>query len=339
MSSLSDLQEGGRRPGHGVTPVIRGLGAHRLLESDTRMIVTGAGGWLGLATLEMLHSILGQAFQRRVVCFGSSARVLTLRGGTQIAQQPLAALADLSCQPSLVLHLAFLTQQKNMAMSADEFVEANRGIAQQVSATLERVGALGIFVASSGAAYLADRAGGPESKELYGWLKLEDEARFDRWRRETGKAAVIARVFNLSGPYINRRSSYALASFVADALANRPISIRATNRVYRSYVSIEELMSVAVGVLTDRPGKTVKFDTAGEATYELGEIAEAVQVALGRDLGVRRPPLSSEQSSDRYVGDGKAFAALRRELSVPELALPDQIRQTAAYMAEFPDES
>jgi nucleoside-diphosphate-sugar epimerase len=284
----------------------------------------------------MLHGLLGEAFLRRVACFGATSRILTLRGGAEIPQRPLASLSELPAAPSLVLHLAFQTKGV-MTLPAGEFTNANRAISNQVHTALDRIGAEAIFLASSGAAYLADSAETSPFKRLYGSLKLEDERKFGAWAEVNGKTSVIARVFNLSGPYINNRSHYALACFIADVLANRPIDIRATNRVYRSYTSIEEVMSVVFGALTGPDEMAYAFDTAGEATHEVGEIAEAVALALGHRFGIQRPPLRLGEPEDRYAGDGGAFHILRRELGVPLIDLTGQIKQTARFMAGHPE--
>lgn len=215
-------------------PALAGVGAGRLAEGGRRIVVTGAGGWLGLASLEMLADLLGDAFAERVTCFGARPRMLRLRGGAEIAQRPLPELSQLPPAPSLVLHLAFITQGPAMTLDAEGYVAANRALSATVRSALDRIGAEAVFQASSGAAHLADPAGGPQSKALYGWLKREDEEAFADWARRRGARAVIGRVFNLSGPYINRRSTYALASFIADALAGRPVRVGAGTPVWRS---------------------------------------------------------------------------------------------------------
>jgi hypothetical protein len=53
---------------------------------------------------------------------------------------------------------------------------------------------------------------------------------------------------------------------------------------------------------------------------------------------VRRPGLTRDVP-DRYVGDGARFRALRYEFGVRPISFPEQIRQTADYMAEWPDET
>ena len=45
-------------------PALTGLGAERLADSGERVVITGAGGWVGLATLEILHGLFGEAFHR-----------------------------------------------------------------------------------------------------------------------------------------------------------------------------------------------------------------------------------------------------------------------------------
>jgi UDP-glucuronate decarboxylase len=312
---------------------LTGAGAARLRDGPWRVVVVGAGGWLGLATLELLHALFGDVFPERVTCFGSTARTLALRGRLTVEQQPLSRLAGLPARPTLVLHLAFLTQEKAKAMPEADYIAANRGISGVVLEALDTIGADGVFLPSSGAVYMVDQPEAQASMRLYGRLKRDDEAAFADWSRRRRKRAVIARVFNLSGPYINKQSSYALACFIADALAGRPIEIRATRPVLRSYVAISELMSVAFGALTDGEAGPVLFDTAGENIYEMSDIAAVVEDTLGHGRGVRRPPLT-ESEPDRYTGDGAVYRRLRALLGIEPVAFTLQVEETSRFMAQ-----
>jgi UDP-glucuronate decarboxylase len=313
-------------------PVFSGVGAERLRTGPWRVVVVGAGGWLGLATLEMLHGLLGAQFHDRVACFGSGFRTLTLRGGASIDQQPLAELARLPMAPSLILHLAFLTQEKAKTMTEQAYVEANRAISDQVLNALDVIGAVGVFVPSSGAVYMADQAGAERSKQLYGSLKRDEERRFAAWGESRGSNVVIARVFNLSGPYINKQTSYALACFIADALAGQPITIRAAKPVLRSYVAVCELMSIVLGALTGPVQGPILFDTVGDDVYEMAEIAQVVGEVLHHDRGFDRPALQ-DGDIDRYVGDGSTYGLLRRLNNVTPVSFAEQVRETARYMS------
>src|SRR5689334_7183926 len=102
-----------------------------LAKSSDRILVTGAGGWIGRATLELLHNTLGtEAFDTRVVALGSADRELQLRDGTRIRQRSLVEIANLDARPSIVLHLAFLTKDRAERMDEAEYIRANRAVSE-----------------------------------------------------------------------------------------------------------------------------------------------------------------------------------------------------------------
>jgi nucleoside-diphosphate-sugar epimerase len=314
-------------------PSLTGLGARRLQDTPWRIVVAGAGGWMGLAALEELHGLLGKAFHQRVLAFGSNARRLTLRGGLDVEQQPLRRLEDLPSARTLVLYFAFLTQEKAGLMSREHYLATNKLISDQVFTALDPIGAEGVFVASSGAVELVDQPRADPNKALYGALKLLDEARFSNWADERGKRCVVARIFGLSGPYINKINSYALACFISDVLAQRPISIQSARPVFRSYVAVDELMGVVFSLLTDGQGGTTRFDTGADRGYEMAEIATAVANALHHRHGIRRPPLLDAEP-DCYVGDGEQYTAFRALNEVDRIEFAAQVRETARFMAD-----
>jgi nucleoside-diphosphate-sugar epimerase len=308
--------------------------ADKLRDSRYRLVVTGAGGWLGMATLDLVSSALGDTLADRVCCFGSGARTLTLLDGTQIDQRPLDDLGLLAPRPTLVLHFAFLTKDRAEAMPEEEYYAANRAIGQTVLDSLDSIGAEAIFVASSGAAAFAEDPNASPAMRLYGRLKKDDEQLFALWAEEAGKRAVITRIFNLSGPYMNKHGSYALASFILDALAGRPVEVRAEKPVIRAYVAIRELMSLVFALLLEGERGVVRFDTGGQ-TMEMQVIAEAVAEVCG-PVPVHRPPLG-DAPADEYAGNPGAYEALLRNKSIPVVAFEQQIAETAEFLSEIED--
>lgn len=299
--------------------------AAALAASDHRIVVTGAGGWLGLATLELLDNALGAAFADRVVAYASRARDVTLRSGTVVALRPLVDIACLPPRPTLVLHLAFLTKDRVASMDEAAYREANAALSASVLAALDAIGATGVFVASSGAARSAGDAAATPAMRLYGELKTHDETLFADWAQQTGRTAVVTRIFNVAGPYINKPGHYALAAFVADALVARPIAVQAPHRVVRSFVAIRELMSLVLALLLGGPG-IVRFDT-GSDELELADLAAAVAAELGGS--VARAPIVGDRI-DRYVGDPGPYRMLLARHAIARVSLAEQIRDTAA---------
>lgn len=303
--------------------------ASALAQGEQRIVVTGAGGWLGLATLELLADALGQDFAKRVACFGSSARTLELRGGRHVPQAPLADLKDLPARPTWLLHLAFLTKDRAEAMSEADYRAANRAIGDTVLGALDRIGVEAIFVASSGAAGRADDPAASAAMRLYGALKQADEALFASWAEAKDRRAVIARIFSLTGPYINKHQAYAMASFILDGIAGRPIAVNAPHGVSRSYVAIRELMSLAFASLGAGKQGVVRFDSGGKA-LELGDVARTV-ASVFEDIEVQRAPIG-DTPEDRYCGDDDAYTVLLARHSIAPVSLAQQVAETAAYL-------
>lgn len=303
--------------------------AEALRQDRRRILVTGASGWLGRATLDLLHQALGKQFHERVRCFGSAPRIFALAGSETIAQRPLAALADLRERPSLLLHLAFLGKERAEQMDEPQYRAANRAIGETVLGALDRIGVEAAFLSSSGAAAFADDPWASAAMRLYGAMKRDDEDAFAKWAETTGKHLTIARIHNLSGPHINKPSSYALACFIADALAGGPIRVRAAHDVVRGYVAIRELMSLVFACLLREPAQIVRFDTAGEPV-ELGALAELVSAQFG-GCPIERP--ARVPGEDRYLGDPKVYRSLLQRERIAEVPLDRQIAETAAFLS------
>jgi len=305
-----------------------------LLRSDARRIViVGARGWIGSTLLEFLCAALpADEFARRVACFGSTEAEIVLADGTRVVQQALEGLGTLPAAPTVLFHLAFLTKDKVADMDAAAYCAANRALSQTVFAALDRIGVDRLFVASSGAAAFADDPGSASDLRLYGALKCEDEERFSGWAREraTTCRAAIGRIYSVSGPWMNKHETYALASFILDALAGRPITVLAPRRVLRSYVAVRELLSVVVAMLLCADGPTVQSFATGGETIELGDVAAMVARVCGGTV-LRRPV--TEPDENRYAGDAAAWAALLAHHGITHLPLEGQVAETAAWLA------
>ena len=305
--------------------------AAALARGNDRIVITGAGGWLGLATLELLANALGDNWQERVVCFGSSARTLTLRDGRLIEQSALAEIAYLPHQPTLLLHLAFLTKDKVDGMSETEYRAANRMLRQSVLDAMDAIGVDAVFVASSGAARSAADPDAAYAMQLYGALKKQDEDEFAAWADARSKTAVITRIFNIAGPYINKHGAYAIASFILNALNGDTIQVKAPHRVIRGNVAIRELMSLVLARLLARSGRVERFDSGGDA-LELEALATEVAHAIG-PVPVERAAISS-QHIDHYVGDKQVYDKLLQANGIAMVSLEDMICETAEYLRE-----
>jgi len=312
--------------------------ADQFAASGLEVVVTGGGGWLGSATLEMLDAALGDELPARVHVFGSRRRTIQLRSGRSLPVDRLSELPehrDLMAAPHLLAHYAFVTREHVTGGRLDDYVATNRSIADTVLRHAAGPGAVGIFVPSSGAVYRHDgRLDDDLATNPYGALKVADEQRF--LRLADGRSAsrvLVARVFNLAGPFLNKPDLYALGSILGDILRGGPITVRADRPVIRSYVHVGDLVELAFAAMTGAvPTPPEPIDTAGEREIEVGELATLAAAVLGRpQTRVERPPLRTEEA-DRYVGDGAALARLADLHHLRLRPLPEQIATTADYL-------
>jgi nucleoside-diphosphate-sugar epimerase len=245
---------------------------------------------------------------------------------------PFETLAQTQMAPSLILHFAFLTRGHAAAMKLADYVEANRAITHSLVALMERDGALGLFMPSSGAVYGAhggldeDLSGNP-----YGVLKRQDEERFMTLGENLGCPVAVIRIFNLAGPYINNPNGYALASILTEIGQGGPIRLRARQPVWRSYTHVADMLNVGLAVLLAKAA-TPPFDTAGDEVIEIADLARRAATLCGApSIPILRPELDL-QISDRYAGDGGLYRALAADFGLTLQQLDANIVDTYSYI-------
>jgi UDP-glucuronate decarboxylase len=312
--------------------------AAALRASDLGVVVTGAGGWLGQAAIEMLAGAFGESAGERLALFASAERRHRLPSGDTLACRRLASITELPRRPWLFFHFAYATRERVGELGLADYVRLNRSITSAVIAGARQVGAAGLFVPSSGAVYRRDRTLESDLEaNPYGALKLDDERGFAELARELGCRAVLPRVFNLAGPFINKLHSYALSSLILAAQRGQPLVIRAAHRVVRSYIHVADLVSLGLALLLQGASEPIAlFDTVGDRVVEIAELADCVLAVLGVKLPIERPRFDPDRSTDDiYVGEDGPMRALARRHRIDLLPLETQIRDTAMYLASL----
>ena len=290
------------------------------------VVVTGAGGWLGQAVLEMLCAALGDDFAARVTAFGARPRRMVMRSGRSVPVHALDTIGLLEKPGAFVVHLAFLTREHAASMGLPAYTAENRKISGHIQEFLKRCGTRGIFIPSSGAAY----TGTTLEENPYGALKREDEDIFARLANGLGIPTAFPRIFNLGGPFINKTDSYALACILSDIAAGGPINLRAAHPVWRGYAHVGDVLNIGLGALLHRHNAG-RFDTGGEA-IEIGSLASrAAQLLTGRQMTIHRPAWA-DGPADTYLGDVTQYNALATQLGVTPRSLDTQIIDTADYL-------
>lgn len=283
-----------------------------------KVVVTGAGGWLGQAALEMAHQAGAEIY-----AFGRNPRLYHLRNGAPLEIHPHSLLSRYEVPDAIVLHFAFLTREHVEEMAVADYIATNRAISGTVESFIRRNGARGVFVPSSGAVYAPP-------PNPYGEGKLEDEARFAALGQELGIPTVLMRVFNLAGPFINKLNSYALACIIRDLMARRPVMLHAAHPVWRGYAHVGDVLNIAHGLLLRGESPPV-FDSWGEPIELSGLTARAATLLGWPDAEIIRPEWQNG-AADRYLGDAVQYLAHAKALGIEPASLDRQILYTADYL-------
>lgn len=290
--------------------------------------VTGATGWFGRTTLELLFGALGDAAATQVLAFGSRPGRVELSTGHTMAVRPLHELPAVQPSPTIVLHYACLTRDREAELGTAAYLQSNLDITTTMLRGLEAHSPRLVVATSSGAAaHYGGSSGLDLENNAYGTLKRLDELAFARLADQLGAGYAIPRVYSVAGPWMTKPGLYALGSMIAMAQAGGPISINAGRPVWRTYCGVAEVVALSLWMAGGR-ANTV-FDTGGQVV-EMADLAAAVARTVGAGCGISRPEFDPEAAPDRYVGDPAVFQQAAHTAGMRVASLDELVTSTAA---------
>ncbi len=292
-----------------------------------RFIITGSSGWLGKALLEMLHSCFQEKLSQNVIAISNSQPVITLRNGYKISTQSYDCDFDKDCE-YILCHFAFLTKDKTVMMNDDEYKKQNQIIRDNVTKIIHRFKPTSILYSSSGAVY--------GQSDLYGILKLEDEAYFQELAKKIDAQIIIPRIFNIAGPYINKYNLYALSDFIGQLMNNGKIVINANFPVVRSYIHVLDLFKICFYWLFDdeKKEKFIMFDTGNDKEIELFDLAKMIIELIDPQGEIIRKEYQ-DLPANYYVGNIEIEKNLCRKYGLTLTGYKNIILDTHDYLKQI----
>lgn len=288
-----------------------------------RLVITGPTGWVGQALLAQLFEPGTEDSLKPdedIKLFGSREGKIRLGDDFSLPVQPLAAITPDDVRGARVIHLAYLTKDKIEISGEKEFRKKNRSIDTILLKALENSSPSSIFVASSGAARQAESSG---VGDAYAFAKLEQENRFLAYGRSHQVPVLCGRIFNLSGPFINKLEEYAISNFVLQALNTGIIRIEAPHPTFRSFLHVRDLCRLVLR--SSRSGFEARrpIDLCGNEVLEMKNIAALVGESFSQKIEIKRVAISFSKISE-YIGRSLDTQVLAMQHS---LALADSKTQ------------
>lgn len=299
------------------------------------LVITGASGWVGRTAAEELQRLLSPAlFAERVRLFASRSGVLPVAGTLQ-PLHPLRALPELAAAHPLaaVLHTAFLTRDRLVAVGQEAYVATNRWISQQVAQALALAPEARAVVISSGAAAGFDAEQDLDQhlpRDPYGVLKREEELLL------AGLApSLVLRIYALSGRFIRDPHRFALGDFLLAALRGEAIRIQAPMPVLRSYGHAGDITALAWRWLLERSAAPLPSPLAA-VSLGLDLLSLAQRITELHQLPPVQASIDPLAPPNSYLAEPAPFLAAIRRHGLTPTPLDQQLRDTAAGLVEQP---
>lgn len=291
---------------------------------DLNIIITGASGWIGKATLEFFYKIFQDKIGELVFPISASQKKITLTNNFSIKTYDYSHNFDKN-KTYIILHYSYATKDKLAILSDDEFNKNCEKINDSLGKIIKNNRIESLIFPSSGAIY--------NQNNLYAQNKINDELYFLDLSKKYNFNLMIPRIFNLGGPFINKPENYALNNFILQAKANKKIIINANNDVFRSYIHVNNLIDLFFKWIIDKDKETpLIFDVSHPNKIEIKDLAQKINEVLKIDCEVISPNYNSQNPSDDYVGDSRKILSLCKRYQIDLENLEQIILDTNLFL-------
>ena len=295
--------------------------------NNSKVLVTGATGWLGRETVaRVIEGKFEGITQSDLLLASSNGRDLEL---DSLGVYPTVALENLSHRESTnsiegLVHLAFITKDKTTQYSFSEYVAKNIELISAACEIIERDKPKWVVIVSSGA--IIDRATLEIENNVvrnpYGFCKRIEEALIAESARKVGANIVIGRLWGGTGLYMPVKRAYAISDFIESAKESGAIRINSGGDVIRRYCDAGDFMEVLVRSAIE--GHTTTLDSGG-SIIEVGELAKLISARLG-EISISRSEVPT--AVDDYYPRGSEFEELAKSVGVQLHGIDEQVLRT-----------
>jgi nucleoside-diphosphate-sugar epimerase len=288
------------------------LGFEKLQVS--RILITGASGWLGLETLCLLHQQFPSLKNLHLTLVGSSKKKIRVHN-LDLEISPLEEV-PLDRTYDLILHFAFATQDKVKMLGESKYVDMNMQLNEWISSVnFFNPDAKKLILSSGAVSKFAENGDETTSKGLYSSLKKDLESRF------LDDKSLILRLWNTSGHHMGADGKYALGEFVKKALAGEEINVG--KNLERTYVASSSVLRSAILYLLNGGSGVVNSGGILTNLFDLAELTAKVLSSSSEcvlELSGNFPELD-------YISP---MSEIPQEFWLENLSLEDQILNVAS---------
>jgi nucleoside-diphosphate-sugar epimerase len=137
----------------------------------------------------------------------------------------------------------------------------------------------------------------PEGKRDYVIAKRDAEKAIKELGCD-GLSVSIARCFAFVGSHLPRDQHFAIGNFISDGFAGKPIKVKASHLVYRSYMYADDLVEWMMEILVNANPQCPVFNVGSYQAVSMRDLADKIAIYFGVEVDAET--IVSEHV-DRYV--------------------------------------
>ena len=288
-----------------------------------KVLITGATGWLGHASLQALKKVLPEVKPEDLMLYASRARSHSDPSYGVVKVNELASYEDVPTNVDLLISLALKTRDYSMKMDEEEYLESNKALIEKNLEIMKLANPKKIILISSGVVskYLQDN--GP--LDSYTRVKILEEKLFNEFAQQTNSKLIILRLWGATGALMTEPLKYAIGDLIYQAETTNQIIINSKTEVFRKYTDATQIFEVLIRASQMNYSRTLN---SGGVMVEIGSLAQRISEFYGKSLEIVRN-LESGSEPDFYVPTDSEFDELANSVGVSLLSLEDQIALTA----------
>jgi len=137
----------------------------------------------------------------------------------------------------------------------------------------------------------------PEGKRDYAIAKRDAEKVIINLGQQ-GLSVSIARCFAFVGPWLPRNQHFVIGNFIEDGLRGRAVTVKARNKVYRSYMYADDLVEWMMTIAVNANSECPVYNVGSDQAIMIGDLAKFVANQFGVDAQV---PEITDMTVEHYI--------------------------------------
>ena len=295
------------------------------------VVINGATGWLGTATLRAVERIENGENPWEKTLLGSRPRIHLFDdfGSLEILDSQANSLS--LPKHDYFVNLAFKTRDYISKLGENEYTRINLGVIKNSIELLKIVKPKSVVLISSGVVTKFQQSAGKFYDDAYTRLKIFEEEEFEKASKEINANLVILRMWAATGADMTEPDKYGIGNLLIQARRSPSIRIQSPTQVFRRYADASQQLEICIRLAVEGVSETLN---SGGTLLEIRDLASTIisKFCPGKKL---IHTINIESLPDDYFWSGQTFEEYAKCVNVDLHNIDKQLELTDLSVARY----